>query len=225
MNPQRRFVAQPGIVTTAVALAAMLLLQPRVATAQQTGSAGAFSFAVYGDSRPMEYLPTKAGRPDLVALFTEMFGLVMPEKMAQEVVDKHVKMVFDPATKELTTIVMPFMSKTEVMTLKVDKGWVSEASVEDVKLLPGVHRTMFRLGGGDWVAKQIVKDVQAGRAEFVLNSGDVVWWGNQGRTIQDSPYWKRFYETQLKPLPPADAEMRAAGLDGRWLMSVGNYEV
>ena len=74
MNPQRRFVAQPGIVTTAVALAAMLLLQPRVATAQQTGSAGEFSFAVYGDSRPMEYLPTKAGRPDLVALFTEMYG-------------------------------------------------------------------------------------------------------------------------------------------------------
>jgi hypothetical protein len=37
---------------------------------------------------------------------------------------------------------MPFASKTEVMTLTVDKGWVTEASVEDVKLLPGVHRTM-----------------------------------------------------------------------------------
>jgi hypothetical protein len=40
---------------------------------------------------------------------------------------------------------MPFASKAEVMTLTVDKGWVTEASVEDVKLLPGVHRTMFRL--------------------------------------------------------------------------------
>ena len=39
---------------------------------------------------------------------------------------------------------MPFMTKTEVMTLTVDKGWVTEASVEDIKLLPGVHRTMFR---------------------------------------------------------------------------------
>jgi hypothetical protein len=37
------------------------------------------------------------------------------------------------------------------MTLTVDPGWVTEASVEDVKLLPGVHRTMFRLQGGDWV--------------------------------------------------------------------------
>ena len=54
-------------------------------------------------------------------------------------------MIFDPVTKELVQVVMPFMTKTEVMTLKVDKGWVTEASVEDVKLLPGVHRAMFRL--------------------------------------------------------------------------------
>jgi hypothetical protein len=42
----------------------------------------------------------------------------------------------------------------------VDKGWVTEASVEDVKLLPGVQRTMFRLQGGEWVTREIVKDVQ-----------------------------------------------------------------
>jgi hypothetical protein len=79
------------------------------------------------------------------------------------------------------------ITRREVMTLTVDKGWVTEASVEDVKLLPGVHRTIFRLEGGDWVAREIVKDVQAGRAKFVVNSGDVVWWGNQGLTIADSP--------------------------------------
>ena len=45
------------------------------------------------------------------------------------------------------------------MTLTVDQGWVTEASVEDVKLLPGVHRTMFRLQGGDWVAREIVGHV------------------------------------------------------------------
>ena len=54
---------------------------------------------------------------------------------------------------------MPFESKSEVSTLTVDKGWVTEASVEDVKLLPGVCRTMFRLHGGEWVAREIVKDV------------------------------------------------------------------
>ena len=134
-------------------------------------------------------------------------------------------MIFDPVTKELIKIIMPFESKTEVMTLTVDKGWVTEASVEDVKLLPGVHRTMFRLQGGDWVAREIVKDVKSGRAKFVVNSGDVVWWGNQGRTVADSPYWKRVNDTMLKQLPPPDSEMRAAGLEGRWFMGVGNHEV
>src|SRR5215510_3360877 len=132
-----------------------------------------FSFAALGDSRPMMYLPVKDGQPDLVKLFVEMFGLVMPEKIAEEVVKKDVKMIFDPATKELIRVVMPFMTKTEVMTLTVDKGWVTEAAVEDVKLLPVVHRTMFQRQGGEWVARDIVKDVRAGRAAFGENSGDI----------------------------------------------------
>src|SRR5215467_4128540 len=68
----------------------------------QTPVAGAgFSFAACGDSRPMMYLPVKDGQPDLVKLFVEMFGLVMPERVAEEVVKRDVKMVFDPVTKEL----------------------------------------------------------------------------------------------------------------------------
>ena len=34
----------------------------------------------------MMYLPYKDGHPDLVRLFAEMFGLVMPERVAEEVV-------------------------------------------------------------------------------------------------------------------------------------------
>jgi hypothetical protein len=84
---------------------------------------------------------------------------------------------------------------------------------------------MFQLQGGDWVAREIVGHVQADRAKFVVNSGDVVWWGNQGLSINDSPYWKRLNGTMLKLLPPADDEMRAAGLEGRWFLSIGNHEV
>jgi hypothetical protein len=84
---------------------------------------------------------------------------------------------------------------------------------------------MFRLQGGEWVAREIVKDVQSGRAKFVVNSGDVVWWGNQGLTAEDSPYWKRVNDTMLKQLPAPDDEMRAAGLDGRWFIGIGNHEV
>jgi hypothetical protein len=199
------------------------LLAAKNAAAQQASPG--FSFAVCGDSRPMMYLPVKDGRPDLVGLFVEMFGLVMPEKVAEEVVKRDVKLIFDPSTKELKQVVMPFMSRSEVMTLSVDQGWVTRATVEDVKLLPGVHREIFQLEGGDWVSREIVQHVQAGRAKFVINSGDVVWWGNQGRSISDSPYWKRVNDTMLKLLPAPDAEMRAAGLEGRWFMSVGNHEV
>jgi len=174
----------------------------------------------------MLYLPVKNdGQPDLTEIFVELFGLVMPERIAEEVVKRDVKTIFDPVTKELIRIIMPFMSKTEVMTLSVDQGWVTEASVEDVKLLPGVHRTMFRLEGGDWVAREIVRDVQVGRAKFVVSSGDVVWWGNQGRTVIDSPYWKRVNDTMLKQLPAPDSEMLEAGLEGRWFLAVGNHEV
>src|SRR5262245_8154781 len=208
-------------------LAVLPAFQPRAAMAQQVppGASSAFSFAAYGDSRPMMYLPVKDGQRDLTKLFVEMFGLVMPRKIAEAVVKRDVKMIYDPVSKDLVKIIMPFESKTEVMTMTVDQGWVTEASVEDVKLLPGVHRTMFRLQGGDWVAREIVKDVKSGRAKFVVSSGDVVWWGNQGRTVADSPYWKRVNDTMLKQLPPADSEMRAAGLEGRWFMGVGNHEV
>src|SRR5262245_30527701 len=106
-------------------LPAVVLGNAQNAVAQQA-SAG-LSFAVYGDSRPMMYLPYKDGRPDLVKLFVEMFGLVMPQRVAEAVVKKDVKMIFDPVTKELIRVIMPFMSRTEVMTLTVDQGWVTRA--------------------------------------------------------------------------------------------------
>ena len=135
-------------------LALLPVLPPLTAAAQQTSptDSRAFSFAVYGDSRSMMYLPYKLDqRDEAIKLLVDMFTLVFPEKVAEEVVRKDVKLTYDPATGELIQIVMPFESKSEVATLTVDKGWITEASVEDVKLLPGVRRTMFRLQGGEWV--------------------------------------------------------------------------
>ena len=163
----------------------------------------------------MMYLPYKADqKEEATKLMVDMFDLVLPEKVAEEVVKKDVKLTYDPATDELVQIVMPFMTRSEVTTLTVDKGWVTEASVEDVKLLPGVRRTMFRLHGGEWVAREVVKDVQSGRAKFVLNTGDMVWWGKQGRTPSENPYWKLVYEDVLKQVAGAgrpDARRRSAG--------------
>jgi Calcineurin-like phosphoesterase len=199
----------------------------RAQTSPTSNSAGTrFSFAVYGDSRSMMYLPYKAEQEaEARELMVDIFDLVLPEKVAKEVIQRDVKLIYDPETRELLQIVMPFMTKSEVTTLTLDQGWVTEASVEDVKLLPGVRRTMFRLQGGEWVARQIVKDVQNGRAKFVLNTGDMVWWGKQGPTPSQNPYWQLVYADVLSKLPAPDDQMRAASLPGRLFPAVGNHEV
>jgi Calcineurin-like phosphoesterase len=185
-----------------------------------------FSFAVYGDSRSMMYLPYKQDQEaEARQLMVDMFELVLPVKVAPKVVQKDVKLIYDPDTKELVQMVMPFDTASEVTTLKFDKGWVTEASVEDVKLLPGVSRTMFRLDGGDWVAKEVVANIQSGRARFIVNTGDLVWWGKQGNKPSDNPYWKLVNEEVLKQLPKPDREMEKAGLPGRVFPAVGNHEV
>src|SRR5450755_848153 len=190
--------------------------------AQNTG----FSFAVYGDSRSMMYLPYKEDQQDSAKkLMVELFSLVMPEKVSEEVVNKYVKLTYDSSTKELIQLVMPFATTSEVATMRIDKGWVTYASVEDTKLLPGVSTPMFRLEGGDWVTREIVRDVKNGRAKFIVNTGDMVWWGNQAGKPSDNPYWKLVNEEVLNQLPKPDKQLRDAGLNGRVFPAVGNHEV
>jgi hypothetical protein len=141
------------------------------------------------------------------------------------VVKRDVKFIYDRETHELAEVIMPFDTKYEVTTLTLDKGWVTKASVEDVKLLPGVHRTMFELQGGEWVAREIAQSVKSGRAQLVIHTGDLVWWGSQGSIPFKSPYWKLVNDDVVKQLPAPDDHMRAAGLGGRLFPAVGNHEV
>ena len=222
-NPSFSSVSRRALLVSGALLP---IAAPAFAQQMSRPTNSGFSFAVYGDSRSMMYLPYKSSqKEEAIKLMVDMFDLVFPEKVAEEVVKKYVKLIYDPATDELMQIVMPFESKSEVTTLTVNKGWITEASVEDVKLLPGVRRTMFRLHGGEWVAREIVKDVQSGRAKFILNTGDMVWWGNQGNTPSANPYWKLVYEDVLKELPPPDKQMSDAGLPARIFPAVGNHEV
>jgi len=211
-----------------LAFVAVVVLPSLTATAQQKSGAAdkRFSFAVYGDSRSMMYLPYKQDQEaEARTLMVDMFELVLPAKVAPEVVEKDVKLIYDPSTKELVEMVMPFDTASEVTTLKFDKGWVTEASVEDIKLLPGVSRTMYHAAGGEWVTREVVKDVQSGQAKFLVSTGDLVWWGKQADKPSDSPYWKLVNDEVLRQLPPPDKEMEAAGLPGRVFPAVGNHEV
>src|SRR6478736_6005632 len=79
--------------------------KPGAARKAQTG----FSFAVYGDSRSMMYLPYKKDEEaEARKLMVDMFDLVLPAKVAPEVVAKDVKLIYDPKTKELVQMIMPF---------------------------------------------------------------------------------------------------------------------
>ena len=209
-------------------LAVLLILQPLNAIARRASrpSDSGFSFAVYGDSRSMMYLPYKSDQEaDARRVMVDAFELVLSRKASEAVVEKDVKLIYDPITHELVQMVMPFMTPSEVTTLTLDKGWVTKASVEDVKLLPGVHRTMYEVAGGEWVARKIVNDVKSGRAKFILSTGDLVWSGMQGSTPSENPYWKLANDDVMKQLPAPDDQMRAAGLGGRVFPAVGNHEV
>jgi Calcineurin-like phosphoesterase len=70
-----------------------------------------------------------------------------------------------------------------------------------------------------------VRDVKSGQADFILSTGDLVWWGRQGGKPSENPYWKLVNEDVLKELPGPDKKMRDAGLDGRVFPAVGNHEV
>src|SRR5450432_4238490 len=96
-------------------LALLPALRPLAANAQQTKPSSGFSFAVYGDSRSMMYLPYKLDqREAAIKLMVNICDLVFPEKTAEEVVQKYVKLTYDPVTNELIQIVMPFATKSEV---------------------------------------------------------------------------------------------------------------
>jgi Calcineurin-like phosphoesterase len=193
--------------------------------ASQTANSG-FSFDVYGDSRSMMYLPHKADQEaEARKLMVDMFELAVPPELAEGVVQKDVKLIYNPDTKELVQMIMPFMTASEVTTLKFDQGWVTEASVEDIKLLPGVSRTMYHAAGGEWVAREVAKDVQSGQAKFLVSTGDLIWWGRQADKPSVNPYWRLVNEDVLKQLPQPDKEMEAAGLPGRVFPAVGNHEV
>src|SRR6476646_6778937 len=228
MKHTRRTTKLCSVLFASIALFA-LVAGPAAAAEKSTPakkSTSGFSFAVYGDSRSRMYVPyMETQKEEATNAMVDMFELVLPEKVAAGVVQKAVKLIYDPTTKELAQVIMPFMTQSEVTYMTLDKGWVTEASVEDVKLLPGVRRTMFRLHGGEWVARGIVDNVRSGRAKFVLNTGDMVWWGKQGAKPSDNPYWKLVYEDVLKQLPPPDDEMLNDGLPGRVFPAVGNHEV
>lgn len=185
-----------------------------------------FSFVAFGDSRTLAKMPNKKEQmEDIYKSVLSMYEFVYEAKLPLDFVKQNALFSFDPVTQELLQIDMPFAIKQEILYLKLNKGWITEASVENLNILPRVRQPILHLYGGEWVMKEVVRNVQEGRAKFIVHGGDLVISGLEGHSIKDSPYWKRVSDLLLKPLPPPDAEMQKNNLFGRFFVAVGNHEM
>jgi hypothetical protein len=89
-----------SLVVLAIALPSLLAGCPKtppMASTAASASQRGFSFAVYGDSRTMMFLPYRAAEKAVATNYmVDVFKLAFPEKVAQEVVAKEVKLIYDP---------------------------------------------------------------------------------------------------------------------------------
>lgn len=202
----------------------VLLTTLSVAQTPKSPAQSAFSFDVYGDSRSLLFLPYMQNQEaEARKYLAGVYELMFSEEQAVEKVQTQAKFTYDPATHELLQIDTPLHGKLYHLTF--NKGWVIEASVEDPQAMPGVRLNLFRLYGGDWVAREVVRDVKEGRAEFIVNTGDMVFWGKQAGKPSGNPYWSLVNKQLIQQLPPPDQPMKDAGLGGRVFPAVGNHEV
>jgi len=88
-----------NLKSVACAVGGVLIMLVGNVYAHKASAPAAFSFDVYGDSRSMMYLPyQKDQEAEAHELMVDMFSLVLPEKVSQEMVNKYVKPTTPPIT-------------------------------------------------------------------------------------------------------------------------------
>lgn len=89
-------------------------------------------------------------------------------------------------------------------------------------------RVVMRDSGRKWVFDRVAAAFNPSLAPidkrplFCVHTGDLIIWGAQGQTLDQSPYWQRFQEGLLAKLPPPDPSL---GLPGRFFPALGNHEI
>jgi hypothetical protein len=95
-RPSRRRML--GALAAGLLLATAAVSSPAHAQQESHPADSGFSFAVYGDSRSMMNLPYKSDQEaEARKLMVDMFELVLPEKVSEAIVEKDVKLTYDPA--------------------------------------------------------------------------------------------------------------------------------
>ncbi len=184
------------------------------AAAEQDNS---FSFVVFGDNRLPGYLPYTSGQIDEAEEWLEQMKLggYGPDL----VLDKEIS--FDPDTGKLDWLKFwPKGAPEKYRLVFLKNGWprlIVVGPQADVVL---------RSEGQAWIYKEVAAELSKGAEDplagpsFSLNTGDMTYFGYQGKSRDKSPYWRHFYERFLSKLPAGGPE----GLPGRFFPAPGNHE-
>ena len=175
-----------------------------------------FSFIVFGDSRNTVYLPYNSKQINKIEdIFDQMTMYAYGPDAAVEK-----EMSFDPETKKLDWYkYWPKGAPEEYELTILKNGWPH-------KIMKGPKAdVILRAEGQKWVYNQVLLEMKNNTGPsrnplFVLNTGDMVYWGYQGKTLKKSPYWRDFYERFVSKLAPGSPE----GLPARFFPVPGNHE-
>jgi len=184
------------------------------AAAEQDNS---FSFVVFGDNRLPGYLPYTSGQIDEAEEWLEQMKLggYGPDLVLEKEIS------FDPDTGKLDWLKFwPKGAPEKYRLVFLKNGWprlIVVGPQADVVL---------RSEGQAWIYKEVAAELSKGAEDplagpsFSLNTGDMTYFGYQGKSRDKSPYWRDFYERFLSKLPAGGPE----GLPGRFFPAPGNHE-
>ena len=176
-----------------------------------------FSFVVFGDNRLPGYLPYTSDQIDEAEKWIEQIKLYAygPDL----VLDTEIS--FDPDTGKMDWLkYWPKEAPEKYRLVFLKDGWprlIVQGPEADVAL---------RSEGQAWIYNEVVEELRKGAdnslsgPSFSLNTGDMTYFGYQGKSRDESPYWRDFYERFLSKLPAGGP----GGLPGRFFPAPGNHE-
>ncbi|MEF8916902.1 MAG: metallophosphoesterase [Candidatus Bipolaricaulota bacterium] len=178
-----------------------------------------YSFVVFGDSRIPAYAPydkkNKKKLDELIHAVTRYAYSGQKEPPYEA--------FYNPNTLQLERIELPGEKEGQSRTITYGRdGW------PDVFLNREVGKAQVSLlaSGQEWVYDNVVREVREGvknnedGPSFVLHTGDIVYFGFQGKSAEESPYWQDFDRRFFSRLPDGGP----GNLSARFFPVLGNHE-
>lgn len=166
-----------------------------------------FGFIVMGDTRSEPFLPGGAEQADqILQVLKSRFG-------------QTAQLDFDSRTGELSRVTLPAKGNRPETIYVYREGWPHLAQVGG--------QVFLRRSGQEWLYRRVVAELLRRNEppgpgpQFVIHTGDLPLWGQQGVGYDQSPDYQDFYDRLLRWLPPTPPGL---GLKGRLFLALGNHE-